>query len=204
MAFSAGDRAALLDGLDVGDLSRRVLRGVRRYLRYRVWQGVRDGSIPGGLEPDDLATDALVEAMCRVHRWDPHQENLDEFVVRHALRIVWSRSAGLVRTLENRLTIRSDETRREDAPHPGENPCQRLSPEEVLIHAEQRRTILANFDDPIERRIAESVLDGDGATGEDIAIELEISIDAVRNAFKRFRRNGKRVARALGMTDQLR
>jgi RNA polymerase sigma factor (sigma-70 family) len=86
-------------------IERLTLHAARKLLRLH-WRGIlwsRGGAVPGGVEPDDLASAAIVDVIDGMRSWDP--EVHPDFL-KFLRGVVDSKVSHLVREVENRKSRR--------------------------------------------------------------------------------------------------
>jgi len=155
------------------------------------WRGLRlaqGGSVPGGVDPADLAANAIIDVIARRRNWN--QEAYPDFL--DFLRsVVDSQVSHLVECLENRVVRRipapTDEGKTTfDVAAPDPDPADVCVDQEAL---EQFRDALVKEigDDTLVAELL-SCLESGYTKPEDIATILSVKVKDVNNAKKRLQR----------------
>lgn len=160
-------------------------------LRWRGMEWMAGGkAVPGALAPSDLAAEAIVAAIEGVRRWNPGSEpTFEEFLK----GVIDSKVSHLSRSIDNRrsraMPHTVDESGRET---PLDPPGGETAPDVALAAQEDmdalRSTVVGAIgDDPLAKDLLEC-LDAGIEKPADIAVVLEIEVEAVYAARQRMKR----------------
>jgi hypothetical protein len=167
-------------------------------INRHAWRGLRldqGGSVPGGVDPADLASEAITDVINGTRNWN--QESDPDFLD-YLRSVVDSKVSHLVRRRENRVSRRMappDDTDEPgfDAPGPDLDPLILYIEQESI---EERQKFLDRRRDEIRQQIAgdklaEGILNclAEGYTKPaDMAVLLGVEVKEINNAQKRLRR----------------
>ena len=157
------------------------------------WRGVppsRGGTVPGGIEPEDLATDVIVALIEGTRTWD-QQEQPD--LLQFLKSVVDSMVSHLVECVENRVTRRIDGGSHSEPTHPVfEVPDCGPDPSTVCADREERERfqviVLEEIgNDSLAQEVFEC-LEASITKPAEIAKLIGRSVREINNAQKRLRR----------------
>ena len=157
------------------------------------WRGVpssRGGAVPGGVEPADLAADAIVAVIQGIRNWNP---DTDPDFLLFLKSVVDSMVSHLVECAENRLTRRFEGTDASDSPLPAYQLADKgPGPANVCADAEERERfrdlVIKELDgDPIAQGVFEC-MEAEIFKPADMAELLNKSVKEINNAQKRLKR----------------
>jgi len=163
-------------------LERLTWHAQQKYLRL-VWRGVPGaygGLAPGGIDPADLATQAIVDVIEGRRRWNPlaAPDFLD-----YLRGVVDSKISHLVRGRENRpgraTTLAEAIPSREPAPESA------AADEEELMLLQELLSVAVERD-PIARHVVECLEEGVTRPAE-MALRVGVDVQEIYNAQKRLR-----------------
>ncbi len=172
-------------------IARLALYAKRKMMRL-MWRNSREGTPPGGKEPEDIVQEVIARTFDGKRMWDP---------VKHPDLYPWlqgqvdSLISGLVRSRENRQTISI--TTFEEMPFLEESETE--TPERLALEAEKEsecETVILEILDflqtePELKRIVEAILDSPTGAPKraDLAAKLDITVEELESRKKRlFRR----------------
>ena len=164
----------------------------RRSQRGMHWRGATGGPVPGGVEAEDFAQEALVQMFAKERGWNPEQQKLRDFLEGVVSSKVSHQANRRENSSERRATTAPEEAGAAIVDISGTPAPASESPEALLLAKEERDLILAELkDDLVGRAVAELVIDEDLYRSHDshlIAERLQISDVHVYHAKKRLRR----------------
>lgn len=162
------------------------------------WRGMpltAGGAVPGGVTADDLAADAITDAIAGTRAWD-QQSNPDFY--RFLRSVVDSKVSHLAECLENQLTRRLRLPADADDSSPAYQVADK-APDSATICADKeslenfRAAILAEIEGD---KLAEGVfscLEAGITKPQEMAVLLDASVQEINNAQKRLRRKVENV-----------
>ena len=160
-------------------------------LRKLAWRGVswgRGGRPPGGIEPADIAADAILSVIAGERTWNQTKQPC---FLTFLKGIVDSKVSHLVESCDNRVSIRlTDRTDHEDCPCSSRNDTR--PPDEIVADSELaakfRAEMLAAIEgDQLATQLFEC-FEADITNRSEIAEVLGVSVADVDNARKRLAR----------------
>jgi hypothetical protein len=166
------------------------------HLRWRGLTLKKGGTVPGGVEAHDLATQAVVDVIDGTRAWDP---STHPDLLRHLKSVVDSKVSNLVNSSENKTTKRFARSVDGDRQPPEyEVKSREPNPFEVVANCDSmdkfRAAIVATIkDDPLALDVLKC-LDADITKPSDMATVLGRTVDEINNAQKRLR---NKVSKAL-------
>lgn len=179
-------------------LERLTCHAIYKLLRLR-WRGLtlkQGGSIPGGVEARDLATDAVIDVINGTRTWDPAIP-----LLLFLKGVVDSKVSNLVTSAENRTTRRFPAAT-DDSELP--EPCvdgQAPDPAAAVADADSMQVfrdevVAAVRNDPLVLRIFEC-LENDITKPSEMAVVLDQELREINNAQKRLRNKVSKVLKKL-------
>jgi hypothetical protein len=181
-----------------------LLERLTLYAAYKMirlyWRGVRGsrgGKTPGGLEPQDLAAEAVLSVIDGTRTWN-HDVAPD--LLGFLRGVVDSKISHLVESLENRVTRRANPSGCGSA-NPGTIETG-IDPVEVSADAEyqerfRRLVTKAISGDKLVFKVFEC-LQAEITKPADMAVVLDVEVQQINNAQKRLRRKVAGVLKKLG------
>jgi hypothetical protein len=169
------------------------------HLRWRGLSIKRGGSIPGGVEPGDLALQAIVDLIDGTRCWD-REKNKD--LLGFLKGVIDSQVSNLVNRAENRQSRwMTEPADGHDGPEfevsqPGFTPYETVANKEAM--EKFRAAIVKEIgDDPLVMSIFEC-LEADITKPAEMALLLEKDVSEINNAQKRLRNKVTKVRRKMG------
>jgi hypothetical protein len=153
------------------------------------WRGLRitqGGSVPGGVDPADLASAAITDVIGRERVWNP--ETAPNFLD-YLRSVVDSKVSHLVNGLENRTTRRM--TRAAAAGAEFDAPGHEPEPVTVLIDRETLERRRSEIVEAIRGKLVEGIfecVESNMTKPADIAVLLEVPVKEIYIAQKRLKR----------------
>lgn len=168
------------------------------------WRGLplrTGGSVPGGVVAEDLASDAITDAIQGTRVWNPDGD--DDFPA-FLRSVVDSKVSHLANRRENKASRRPQAAGAEDGSDPVEQtvPDPRGDPVTVLGDEETADKFRALVRAEIQGdALAQSILDclNEGITKpSDMSVLLDVPVEEINNAQKRLRRKVEKAMKAKG------
>jgi hypothetical protein len=140
-------------------LMRRLERFAANIFRGKFWQGVQNGTPPGGCQPGDYVVMAIIKASMRPKFWVSLKEVVQNFLMQYYCRVIRDLIRNHAKSLENRCVRSESFLKREESQDEGlenaldqfESSCQ--CPDEIAMECEKQdktRTLIDKIKNSVQ------------------------------------------------------
>jgi hypothetical protein len=164
--------------IDWKDLYPRLLLLARSKLKGKTWRGTHRGAVPGAPTERDLVQRAILKTIEGERTWNPKFS-----LYEHLAGVISSEISHLARSVENKITVRSDETVVQIEDH-------RISPELMVMRKieEENFLIFLEIKNPALRQLAHLILHESVGSTSEFMNRLNSSareVDSLKTALRR-------------------